>query len=119
MITDFHITSWLLGVILLIVAAVLLKKGNQKGYKITHMILRVVYLVIIATGADLLFRMDSISGEYIGKAVLGLIVIGLMEMILIKMKKGASTKGFIIGFVVMFIIIVAMGLQMPLGMDLF
>lgn len=114
-----HITSWVLGLILVIVAATLLKNGNQKGYKISHMILRVVYLLIIGSGADMLFRLSNISGEYIGKAVLGIIVIGLMEMMLIKKSKGKNATGITIGFVVAFVIIVALGLRLPMGWDFF
>ncbi|MGN1401471.1 MAG: YisL family protein [Bacillus sp. (in: firmicutes)] len=119
MITDMHLTSWMLGLILLVVSITLFKKGNQKGYKITHMILRVVFLLIIATGADLLFRMATITGEYIGKAMLGLVVIGLAEVFLSRLAKGKSTKGFSIALAVVFALVVIMGLQMPMGFDLF
>ena len=117
--THMHITSWVLAVILFIVATVLLKKNNQKQYKLTHMILRVVYLLIIATGAGLLFSMSSIGGEYIGKAVMGIAVIGLAEMSLVKASKGKNAKGFTIAFVIVLLVTVAMGLQMPMGFDLF
>lgn len=111
-----HITTWVLAVILVIVATVLLKKGNEKGYKITHMILRIDYLLMIATGADLMFRYNVI-GEYYAKALLGIVVIGLAEMMLIKMKKNANAKGIGTAFVITLLAVIAFGFYLPQGMD--
>ncbi|MGM9927237.1 MAG: YisL family protein [Bacillus sp. (in: firmicutes)] len=117
--THMHITTWALAIILVIVATVLLKKGNQKGYKITHMILRIDYLLIIATGFDLFGRAFSsnIAAEYITKAVLGLVVIGLAEMLLGKMSKQQSAKGIGTAFVIVLLVIIAFGFNLPLGLN--
>lgn len=117
--THMHITTWVLAVILLIVASTLLKKGDQKAYKMTHMILRVDYLLIILTGGLLLMQLSNINGEYIGKTILGVLVIAFMEMVLVKMSKGKSAKVFTIAFVIVLLLTIAMGLQLPMGFDLF
>lgn len=114
--THMHITTWVLAVILVIVATVLLKKGNEKGYKITHMILRIDYLLMIATGADLMFR-GNVIGEYYVKALLGIVVIGLAEMMLGKMSKKANVKGIGTAFVITLLLVIAFGFYLPQGMD--
>ncbi|BBP88362.1 hypothetical protein BsIDN1_19800 [Bacillus safensis] len=53
--THLHITAWVLGIILFFVAFALAGK-NDKGAKIVHMIVRLFYLIIIATGVELYVR---------------------------------------------------------------
>lgn len=124
--SHMHITSWVAAIVLLFVAMSLLKKGNQSSYKMTHMILRVVYLMIIGTGTMMILSIDDfsklpagMSGEYISKVVLGVIIIGLMEMILGKMSKGKNAKGMLIALAVVFILTVTVGLRLPIGFDFF
>ena len=114
--THMHITTWVLAVILVIIAVAMLKKGNQKGYKITHMILRIDYLLILATGFDLMFR-GNVIGEYYAKAVLGIIVIGLAEMLLTRMNKNVNAKGMGAAFVITVLLTIAFGFYLPQGMD--
>jgi hypothetical protein len=71
----------------------LYKKNSGKKAKIFHMIVRVLYLAILATGGHMLagYLMDpSIvnQGPLIIKGILGLCVIGLMEIILVQRKRG-------------------------------
>jgi len=56
-----HITSWVAALVLLFLAISFLKKGNQSNYKMTHMILRVVYLLVIGTGIMMILSIDSFS----------------------------------------------------------
>ncbi|MBD3110298.1 YisL family protein [Bacillus sp. AGMB 02131] len=120
--SHMHITSWVAAIVLLFVAMSMLKKGNQSNYKMMHMILRVVYLMIIGTGVMMILSIDSFSnlsaglkGEYISKVVLGVVIIGLMEMTLGKMSKGKSAKGLLIGMAVVFVLTVTLGLRLPIG----
>ncbi|MDY0407859.1 DUF1516 family protein [Paracerasibacillus soli] len=101
--THFHITAWVLAVILLIVVVVLHKQGKAKGAKITHMILRLAYLLILISGGILLYKYftiegmkASLRGEVVVKAIAGIWVIYAMEMIGVKTAKGKPTKG--VGF---------------------
>lgn len=50
--THWHITSWVVALILVFVSYGLYGAGKAKGAKITHMILRLFYIIIILTGAD-------------------------------------------------------------------
>lgn len=114
--THMHLTAWVLAVILLIVATVQLKKGNQKVYKIAHMILRIDYLLIIASGI-VMITTTKLTGDYAGKTILGIIVIGLTEMLLVKMNKGKPVKGISIALAAFFVVIVAFGFYLPQGFD--
>lgn len=91
--THLHITTWVVALILLFVSYSLYSSGSAKGAKITHMILRLFYILIILTGAELFVRFANWNGEYAGKMILGIITIGLMEMLLIRKKKEKSTGG--------------------------
>ncbi|MFC7371739.1 YisL family protein [Fictibacillus iocasae] len=93
--THAHVTSWFLAVVLFVIAYMLYKKGDQKKSKIFHMIARLMYLLIIATGGKMLF--DYLTdptivnrGPLIIKMILGLSVIGLMEIILVQKKRGVT-----------------------------
>ncbi|MBU2660652.1 YisL family protein [Bacillus cabrialesii] len=117
--THLHITTWVVALILLFVSYSLYASGSAKGGKITHMILRLFYILIILTGAWLFVRFANWNGEYAGKMILGIITIGLMEMLLIRKKKEKSTGGLWIGFVIVLVLTVLLGLHLPIGFQLF
>lgn len=112
--THLHITAWVLGIILFFVS-VLLKTG--KGQKITHMVLRLVYVFIILTGVALfMVGMDFDKGMLYGfKFLGGILVIGMMEMILVRMKKQKPTTMFWVLLFVFLFITMFLGFSLPLG----
>jgi|APAga8741243855_1050100.scaffolds.fasta_scaffold12157_2 hypothetical protein len=110
-----HITAWLLALILFIVALFLHKGGKEKGAKIVHMILRVLYLLIIATGVGLLFSVFKIDVWYVLKAVVGLWVIGLFEMILSRVANKRRTSVFWIQFVIAWVLVLYLGGKLPMS----
>ncbi|WP_163101652.1 YisL family protein [Peribacillus alkalitolerans] len=112
--THMHITTWVLGIVLFFVAYGLLKSGNQKGYKITHMILRVFYILIIASGLWLIISTNW-TVTYIMKALLGVIVIGLMEMVLGRTSRGELKPFFWILLFVALLATIYFGLSLPQG----
>jgi hypothetical protein len=114
--THSHITAWLLALILFGIAMILNKRGNEKGFKIVHMILRVFYLLIIITGGMLLY---ILSPMYILKIIVGLWVISLFELLLIKSAKNKKTSALWFQFGFAFLLILYLGLKLPLGFDLF
>lgn len=59
--THMHITSWVIALILVFVAYGLYSSGNSKGAKITHMILRLFYIIVIITGAQALFKVHGME----------------------------------------------------------
>jgi hypothetical protein len=111
-----HVTAWALALILFIVALFLQKGGKAKGAKIVQMILRVLYLIIIATGVGLLFMVSNISAWYILKAVVGLWIIGLFEMILSRVINKRRTSVFWIQFVVAWLFVLYLGfVKLPMS----
>ncbi|WP_243385774.1 YisL family protein [Bacillus kexueae] len=111
--THMHITSWVILLILFFIAYA----KNSKGI---HMAVRFFYLVVIATGAELIFRfnvfqMEKFVGEYIGKIVLAIVLIGLMEMMLIRKRKGTLSKGIVIGFWIVLVLVILLGFRLPLS----
>ncbi|HEY4601895.1 MAG TPA: YisL family protein [Cerasibacillus sp.] len=123
--THLHITSWVVAIILLIVVVMLHRAGNQKGAKISHMILRLFYIIILISGGLLVseyfkFATGAMLGEVIGKTILGLWVIMAMEMIAVRMAKGRSAKGAWIQFVIAFLLTLVLGFgRLPYGVHLF
>lgn len=115
--THFHITSWVILLILFFVAYTRYSKG-------LHMAVRLFYLIVIASGLDLMFRfkvfqMANFVGEYVGKVVLAVVLIGLMEMVLARKAKETLSKGIYIGFWVVLILVILLGFRLPLGFQLF
>ncbi|MBD1380611.1 YisL family protein [Metabacillus arenae] len=117
--THAHITSWLLAIILFFVTNAMMNAGKEKPAKILHMILRVLYILIIVTGVQIVLGLFQISGEYIGKIVFGLWTVVMMELILVRNKKGKSTKAFWIQFVIVLILTLLLGFRLPLGFQFF
>jgi hypothetical protein len=116
-----HITAWLLALILFFVAINLNKRGKTKGVKIIQMILRVLYLLIIATGVGLLvvalqFAVYKMEVLYILKAVVGLWLIGLFEMILSRIINKRKTSIFWIQFAVAWLLVLYLGfVELPMS----
>ncbi|SEM59636.1 Protein of unknown function [Mesobacillus persicus] len=115
--THAHITAWVLSIILFIVIMFMQKQG--KNTKVLHMILRVFYLLILATGIVMLFGLYQIDFMYILKSLLGIVLIGLFEMILVRGKKGINLNSLWIVFVLVFVIVLYLGFKLPLGFYLF
>ncbi|MEH7108236.1 YisL family protein [Bacillus sp. JJ1764] len=104
-----HVTAWALALILFFVALSLHKSGKTKGFKVIQMILRVLYLLIIASGVGLLFMVYKIDIWYILKAVAGLWIIGLFEMILSRIANNRRTSIFWIQFIVAWLLVLYLG----------
>ncbi|MBK3494879.1 YisL family protein [Viridibacillus sp. YIM B01967] len=117
--THLHITTWVVAIVLFLVAA-MMQKGT-KGRKVTHMILRVFYILVIITGAALFgSAMDYSMGMQYGLKFLGgILVIGMMEMVLVRSAKGKPTSMFWILFAVFLLFTLYMGFHLPMGSKLF
>ncbi len=110
-----HITAWLLTIILFIVAFGLHKSGKARAAKIVQMALRLLYLIIIATGVWILFSINSISALYVVKSLVGIFVIAMLEMILVRTVKGKKTTMFWLSFAVSFGFVLYLGfMKLPL-----
>ena len=115
--TDLHITMWVIGLILFFVAASMTK--GSKGQKITHMVLRLFYVFIIISGLALFMEgMNFDMGMLYGfKFLGGILIIGMMEMILTRMKKQKPTTMFWILFFVFLFITMFLGFKLPMGIN--
>ncbi|RLL45044.1 DUF1516 family protein [Oceanobacillus piezotolerans] len=119
--THMHITSWVLGFILFIIAYMLIKQGKQKQAKIVHMILRLDYLFILYTGGTLTANyivnaQMPMLAEAITKALAGIWLIAAMEIILVKINKGKSAKSGWIQFIIALILVLILGFaRLPYG----
>lgn len=103
-----HVATWIIAIVLFITSIVMVSKGNDKAQKITHMTLRLFYLLIIGSGVGLLFLYQFI-GIVIIKSFIGLIVIMAMELVLVRAKKGKSIKGPFTLFGLAFILVLYYG----------
>ena len=115
--THLHITTWVIGIILFFVAVML--KNGSKGQKITQMVLRVFYILILLTGIALFiegmaFEMGMLYGF---KLLSGLFLIGFMEMILARMKKQKPANMFWILFFVLLFITLFLGFKLSMGIN--
>jgi hypothetical protein len=109
-----HVTSWFLAFILFFITYMLYKKEAGKKAKIFHMIARVLYLAILATGGHMLagYVLDPgivNKGPIIVKGILGLVMIGLMEIILKQIKRGEGRLLNWVFFWITFILVLFYG----------
>ncbi|MBN8192496.1 YisL family protein [Bacillus sp. NTK074B] len=118
--THAHITTWVIAIILFFVAVGLHNAGKKKGMKVVHMILRLFYLLIILTGSLLFWKHQGIDPALYGiKGLVGILLIGIFEMILVRMNKGKSTNVLWIVMVIALVIVIYLGLRLPLGLHPF
>lgn len=110
--THLHITTWVVGIVLFLVAA--LSGKQSKGL---HMVLRLFYILIIITGGALFSEaLNYDQGMLYGiKFLLGILVIGMMEMVLVKQKKNKKTTIFWILFAIFLFAVLFVGFKLPMG----
>lgn len=111
--THPHIIVIALTILVFIITVSLQKLG--KNINVLQMILRVMYLLIIATGGMLLFSVYTITPFYVLKAVLGLLMIGLFELILSFGGKRKSRLGLWVLFALVLGGLLYLGMKLPMG----
>jgi len=116
-----HVTSWIVGLILFLVAFVLYKQSNEKGAKIVHMILRLFYLLIVFSGGYLLFDVYlanfsmPMGVEAITKGLAGIWLIAAMEMLLVRTNKGKKVTSMWIQLIIALALVLVLGyIRLPL-----
>lgn len=110
--THLHITTWVVAIVLFLIAAAKPNKGLQ-------MALRLLYILIIITGGALFIEaIDYGQGmDYGIKFILGILVIGMMEMVLVRKSKDKPTTVFWILFAVFLFLTLFYGFKLPMGMN--
>ncbi|HWI46752.1 MAG TPA: DUF1516 family protein [Rummeliibacillus sp.] len=110
-----HLTAIIIAIILFFVSATM--QVGSKGQKVTHMILRVFYILIIITGG-IIFS-SSMAGtmamQYGLKLLGGLLVIIMMEIVLVRKEKSKSTGTLWVLFLIFLAFTLYMGFHLPLG----
>lgn len=114
--THFHITAWVVGVVAFLIAASLPK--TSKGRKITHMIARLFYIIILVSGVLLFIRYSTLDSALYGvKFLFGLFVIVFMELILVRSQKGKNVTTLWILFVIALFATLFLGFKLPVGLN--
>lgn len=114
--THVHITTWVIGILLFLVAAFM--NRDSKGRKIVHMILRLFYILIIITGLALFIEWSSSDAMQYGlKFLFGLLTIGMMEMVLVRSKKQKPVTLFWVLFAVFLFVTMFFGFKLPVGIN--
>ncbi|WP_422123758.1 YisL family protein [Planococcus sp. X10-3] len=116
--THLHITTWVIAIVLFLAAAFM--NPESKGRKIVHMVLRLFYILVIITGLTLFIAHSSFDAmEYGLKFLFGVLTIGMMEMVLVRGKKGKSVTMFWILFAVFLLATMFYGFKLPIGFNFF
>ncbi|MDE0582047.1 YisL family protein [Planococcus sp. 11815] len=114
--THLHITMWVVGIVLFLVAAFMHR--DSKGRKIVHMITRLIYVLIIITGLTLFIEHSSYDAMLYGlKFLFGLLTIGMMEMVLVRGKKQKPVTLFWALFAVFLLVTLFLGFKLPIGFN--
>lgn len=114
--THLHITTWVVALVLFFIAAFASKKLAG-----VHMALRAMYILIIISGGALFLEWrDKITESgmnYDMKVLFGILVIGFMEMILVRKGKGKPVNVFWILFAIVLLVTLYLGLSMGIGVN--
>ncbi|OPA81110.1 hypothetical protein BVG16_01870 [Paenibacillus selenitireducens] len=102
MLYQSHAGSWAI-LILLFVASVIFKRQ-----KVTPMITRLFYLIMLGSGIGMLIEWNF-PLMYVIKGILAVFMIGMMEMIMGRVRRNQPTGMFWIIFVILLALIVCMG----------
>lgn len=86
-----HAYFWMVLVVLFLMTFFLYRANISKAAKITHMVVRLLYIIMVGTGITLLYLIQF-PATHILKAVIAIVLVYFMEMILVKTKKGFSQK---------------------------
>ncbi|MBM7554083.1 DUF1516 family protein [Thalassobacillus pellis] len=111
-----HITSWVIALALLILVLTFSRAGRAKPAKITQMILRLDYLLILYSGGSLFASYASIDLLVIVKLLVGLWAIASIEMVAIKVSKSESASSWWIQLLAAFALALILGFGiLPMG----
>lgn len=104
-----HVGSWEVAFVLLIIGYILYRIGKEKAAKGLHMLLRLMLVIILVTGAWMLFQFHATDVYYYIKGVLAIAAFGLMEMGLGRARRQEGSIGFFIGALVVLVIVIMLG----------
>lgn len=103
-----HIDTWGITLLVFFISFFLLTKEKMKAQKITHMILRLLFVVMVVTGFGLVISYKFALITII-KMLFALWLISSMEMILMKAKKNQPTTSVWVQFIISAIATILIG----------
>ncbi|WP_409346266.1 DUF1516 family protein [Paenibacillus sp. MBLB4367] len=97
---QMHAGSWLITIILFVLSCLFL------GQKVTPMLLRLFYLIMLVSGVSMLVLLEF-PRTFIVKGLFAIILIAAMEMILGRRRRNQSTKPlwFVFSPVLVFVVL--------------
>lgn len=114
--THLHITTWVIALVLFFIAALSSKKLTG-----VHMGLRLMYILMIISGGALFLEWrDKIAESgmnYDMKVLFAILVIGFMEMILVRKNKGKSVNVLWGLFAIALVVTLFLGLSKGIGFN--
>lgn len=103
-----HAGSWFFTVLLFVISFTMLRLEKRKAQKITHMILRLFFLIMLITGVGMIIALQF-PLVYIVKGILAFVLIYLMELILTRGAKGKENKQYWLPFAVVLPLVLLIG----------
>jgi hypothetical protein len=97
-----HQGSWGVLVVLYLISYIFSKQ------KITHMILRLFYVIMLVSGIGML-ALGALQTVFIVKLVIAVLAIGLMEMTILRKRRNEPTGAFFILLIVLVAVLVSIG----------
>lgn len=105
--THFHIFSWVVAVVLFLIASRM--KVGSRNRLILHMSARLFYVLIVISGMGLVMYHETGGTLVMVKALIGIVTIAFMEMVLVRSSKGRDVKNLWIAFAVFIFATVGLG----------
>lgn len=109
MLKESHVGGWEVAFVLLIIGYILYRVGKAKAGKIVHMLLRLMIVIVLLSGAGLLFSYHASDFYFYVKGILAIVAFGLMEMSMGRASRKQPSIGFFIGALVVLVLVILLG----------
>ncbi|MFA8439386.1 DUF1516 family protein [Pueribacillus sp. YX66] len=103
-----HADMWIVVLLLFLISYILVRYDKVKAQKITHMILRLFFVIMFLSGLGLVITYKFMLMAIV-KMLFGIWLIASMELILVRARKGKSTVSFWIQFMISLIAVLIIG----------
>ncbi|MBC1452997.1 YisL family protein [Listeria welshimeri] len=114
-----HLISWV-AIVVLTVTALAIYSKSTKGFTILQMVNRIFYILVILSGVMMVqYSVEQSWILAVFKILMGIIVIGVVEMLLSYRKQQKPTGMFLMIFIIVIVITVSLGFYLSGGYPLF
>ncbi|MBC1964323.1 YisL family protein [Listeria welshimeri] len=114
-----HLISWV-AIVVLTVTALAIYSKSTKGFTILQMVNRIFYILVILSGVMMVqYSVEQSWILAVFKILMGIIVIGVVEMLLSYRKQQKPTGMFLMIFIIFIVITVSLGFYLSGGYPLF